>query len=63
VSEAQPSLFEPQASKKKVKMLARWEGVKRPSRSKSERIEIKMGLCPSADLGSTKSVLVGSTEE
>jgi hypothetical protein len=33
------------------------------SRSKSERISIKMELCSSAEVGSTKSILCGAREE
>jgi hypothetical protein len=47
-----------QPSKKKVKVLARWEGVKRLSRSKPERIKLKMGF-PQAGVEEAKKSVVG----
>jgi hypothetical protein len=50
-------------SKKIERLLARWEGAKRLSRSKAERIENKMGCNPSPDVGRTKRGLcVGVSE-
>jgi hypothetical protein len=39
-----------------VELLARWERVKRESRSKAERIDVKMGRSPSVGLRNTKKI-------
>jgi ribosomal protein L24E len=44
-----------------VEMLARWEA--KPSRSKSERINLKMGRSPSTREWSTKSIAWRAREE
>jgi hypothetical protein len=60
--EAPAELIE-RSEKRIGSLLARWEGVERPSRSKGERIINKMGQRPSSEKGRTKRVLFRGARE
>jgi hypothetical protein len=55
--EASAELTEAQAEKRKGNPLARWEGVKRPSRSKGERINLIRELCSNSEQRENKKRL------
>jgi hypothetical protein len=50
------------SEKRKVEALARWPGVKRQGRSKTERIKIKMVHSTNSGLRRIKRVCVGSSK-